>query len=119
MKSITSHNYPLNWGNLSLLPNNGIIQKTMPIIKSAKKKLKQDIARQKHNQVTKNNYKEAAKKAVNSHKNEDIRKAISLINKAAKNNIIHKNKASRLTSKLSKLVTKNLKKRKKVEKKSI
>lgn len=101
----------------------------MPIIKSAKKKLKQDIARQKHNQEVKNNYKEAAKKAVNSHKNEDIRKAISLINKAAKNNIIHKNKASRLTSKLSKLikpvpavkktVSKNLKKRKKVEKKSI
>ena len=54
----------------------------MPIIKSAKKKLKQD-------------------KAKKEPKANNLKKAYSLLDKAAKRKIIHKNKASRLKSQLA------------------
>ncbi len=75
----------------------------MPIIKSAIKKLRQDRKKEKHNQLFEDLMKDAVKKAVSSKKEADIKSAISLVGKAAKKNIIHRNKASRLTSRLSKL----------------
>lgn len=75
----------------------------MPIIKSAIKKLRQDKKRTKHNLFIEEQMKDSVKKAVSSKKGVDITKAISLVNKAAKRSIIHKNKASRITSRLSKL----------------
>lgn len=75
----------------------------MPIIKSAKKKLRKDIRLTAFNKSRKELVKTAIKKATQSKATADIRKAISLVNKLAKRNLIHKNKASRITSRLSKL----------------
>ncbi len=69
----------------------------MPITKSAIKKLRKDKKRTAHNQQIKRAIKEAIKKAKAKSTPENIRKAISLLSKAAKNKIIHKNKAARLT----------------------
>lgn len=94
----------------------------MPVIKSAEKKLRKDKKRTIHNRKIKEAVKKAIKQAKIKKTESIIRKAISLVNKASKKNIIHKNKASRLTSMLSKLIavkktSKNAKTKKEVEKK--
>jgi len=83
----------------------------MPIIKSAKKKLRQDVKRRQANKKYEASYKEAVKKAK---KNQDqskltglIKKAFSAIDKAIKKNVIHKNKGARLKSSISKLSKKS------------
>ncbi len=76
----------------------------MPIIRSAKKKLRQDIKRTRLNREVKDTLKQAIKEARTSGKPESTKKAISLLYKAAKKNIIHKNKAARLASRLAKKV---------------
>lgn len=76
----------------------------MPVIKSAKKKLRQDKKRTLQNRKLKEDLKDTLKKAQNSRKKEDIIAAFSLADKAAKKNIIHNNKASRIKSRLSKLI---------------
>ena len=75
----------------------------MPIIKSAKKKLRKDVRLTAFNKSRKELVKTAIKKASQSKTTADIRKAISLVNRLAKRNLIHKNKASRITSRLDKL----------------
>jgi len=75
----------------------------MPVIKSAKKKLRQDIKREKVNDLLRKTLKEAIKDAQKSKTAEKIRKAVVLTDKAAKKNLIHKNKAARIKSSLSKL----------------
>lgn len=79
----------------------------MPNIKSAKKKMRQDVKRTVKNDTYRKSIKDitktigktkAGKKA-----QEVVQKAYSIIDKAAKKNIIHKNKAARLKSKVSKL----------------
>ena len=79
----------------------------MPNIKSAKKKMRKDVKRTKHNTF----YREAIKKAMRllgkAEKDEkEARKTLSLIDKAAKRKVIHKNKASRLKSRVMKLGSK-------------
>ena len=76
----------------------------MPVIKSAKKKLRKDILREKRNDSVREALKKALKDVKKKANAESVRKAIKIANKAAKNNIIHKNKASRIQSRLSKLV---------------
>ncbi|MBI2028977.1 30S ribosomal protein S20 [Candidatus Gottesmanbacteria bacterium] len=76
----------------------------MPIIKSAIKKLRQDRKKTIVNNLFENRMKSAFKNAAKTGKEKDIKEAISLINKAAKKNIIHKNKAARLTSQIAKKV---------------
>ena len=78
----------------------------MPITKSAKKKLRKDRVRTRLNRAKKVYLKEAIKKARARRTKQYERDAISLIDKAAKTELIHKNKASRLKSKLSKLASK-------------
>jgi small subunit ribosomal protein S20 len=75
----------------------------MPVIKSAKKKLKQDRKREKLNNQVKLNYRNALKEAKKSKTSEKVRQAVKLVDKAAKKGIIHKNKAARIKSSLSKL----------------
>lgn len=75
----------------------------MPIIKSAIKKLRKDIKRYKVNRAKKDLAKNLIKKAEKSKTAENIKWAISAIDKAAKAHLIHKNKASRLKSKLARL----------------
>jgi len=75
----------------------------MPVIKSAKKKLRQDIKREKVNDILRKTLKEAIKGAQKSKTAEKIKKAVVLTDKAVKKNLIHKNKAARIKSSLSKL----------------
>ena len=78
----------------------------MPIIKSAKKKLRADKKRQSSNRKLVNILDSAIKKAKKLPSEKSVTDAISLADKAAKKKIIHKNKAARIKSKLSKLLTK-------------
>lgn len=77
--------------------------KTMPVIKSAIKKLRQDKKREKQNNILRDSVKTVVRLAKKSKSGKDISKAIATVDKAAKNNIIHKNKAARLKSTLSKI----------------
>jgi small subunit ribosomal protein S20 len=76
----------------------------MPVIKSAKKKLKQDIKREKVNNLLKTNYRNAVKEAQKGKTAEKIKKAVKLVDKSAQKGLIHKNKAARIKSSLSKLI---------------
>jgi len=78
----------------------------MPVIKSAKKKLRQDIKRELQNKSLKNLFKKMVKMAQKNPSEENIKKAVSVVDKMAQKNIIHKNKASRIKSTLSKLSAK-------------
>lgn len=78
----------------------------MPVTKSAKKKLRQDKKRTLENKKLKNFLKDAIKKARKNPAEKNIIQATKLIDKAAKKYIIHKNKAARLKSGLSKLASK-------------
>jgi small subunit ribosomal protein S20 len=80
----------------------------MPKIRSAKKALRQNLRRKKINLMKKEAYKEAIKnfkKLIAQNKLEEAQKTLSLVfkklDKAAKSNTIHKNKASRLKSRLN------------------
>ena len=66
----------------------------MPVTKSARKKLRKDKKRELRNKKLKNLLKKSIKEAK--------RETISLADKAAKKNIIHKNKAARIKSSLAK-----------------
>jgi len=74
----------------------------MPIIKSAKKKLRQDKKRQLDNKKIKNTYKSVLKAAKEKPTPKAIEQAFSAIDKAAKKGIIHENKAARLKASVSK-----------------
>ncbi len=75
---------------------------TMPIIKSAIKKLRKDKVRTLRNKVKKENLKALIKKVRANHTPENLQAVFSALDKAAKTNLIHKNKAGRLKSRLSK-----------------
>lgn len=82
----------------------------MPNLRSAKKKARKDVKRTRKNAI----HRAAIEKAVKLFQkmkgtalnNDKIKKTISLIDKAAKKKIIHKNKASRLKSRIMKLPNK-------------
>lgn len=75
----------------------------MPVIKSAKKKLRQDKKREKSNDLLRKNLAQAVKIAKKQKTSEKIRLAVKIADKASKKGVIHKNKASRIKSALSKL----------------
>ncbi len=74
----------------------------MPIIKSAKKKMRQDKKRTARNLVRKNNLKSLIKKARIEANPINLQAVFSALDKAVKVNLIHKNRSSRLKSRLSK-----------------
>lgn len=78
----------------------------MPIIKSAIKKLRKDKKRTVINRRKENVLRDTLKKARKTPNAKNIQEAESIIDKAAKNHLIHKNKAARLKSKLAKLLIK-------------
>lgn len=82
----------------------------MPVIKSAAKKLRKDKKRKSLNEKVRKSLKSIFKKALKSPTVSNISSATKIIDKAAKNKIIHKNKAARLKSKLSKFQGKKNKK---------
>lgn len=75
----------------------------MPVIKSAKKKLRQDKKRTLVNKALRIAFKDAVKDAQKSKTSKKIVIAVRLVDKAAKKKLIHKNKAARIKSSLSKL----------------
>ncbi len=82
----------------------------MPNIQSAKKKMRKDVTRTSNNA----RYLNAIEKAVKALfkfktgeiDTEKVKKTVSLIDKAAKRKVVHKNKAARLKSRISKLSSK-------------
>lgn len=80
----------------------------MPIIKSAKKKLRQDKKKQKVNArylvEIRKTFKQAKKAKGKKELSEIVRKSYAVIGKATKKKVIHKNKANRLKSRISKLL---------------
>ena len=82
----------------------------MPNIQSAKKKLKQDKIKTKRNLKYKHLIDRAIKAVKKEKDQQSIKKAYSIIDKAAKKRVIHKNKAARLKSRIGKLMKKNEKK---------
>jgi len=82
----------------------------MPNIKSAKKKMKQDITREARNKNYKSAIDDIMKKALKAKKgakkNEElVAKAYSVIDKAAKKNVIHDKKADRLKRGVTRLIS--------------
>jgi small subunit ribosomal protein S20 len=81
----------------------------MPIIKSAKKALRQSKRKQAKNLVYKTGVKKAKKviekKVLAKDKDgakADLKAFYKIVDKAAKKNVLHKNKAARLKSRLAK-----------------
>jgi len=77
----------------------------MPVLKHAKKKMRQDKKRTQQNKRVRTVYKTMLKKAREEKTLKAISAAFSSLDKAAKQNIIHKNKASRLKANLAKLLS--------------
>jgi small subunit ribosomal protein S20 len=85
----------------------------MPNTKSAIKAMRQSIKRRERNLKVKDAYKTAVKDVkkliTSAQKSESLvalKKTMSALDKAVKKNIIHKNKASRLKSRISKAIAK-------------
>ena len=74
----------------------------MPLIRSAIKKLRKDRKRTLVNKAKKEGLKSLIKKTRTNKNTENLRAVFSALDKAVKTNLIHKNKASRLKSRLSK-----------------
>jgi len=68
----------------------------MPVIKSAKKKMRQDQKRTDRNKRVQDSYKQAVKITAAKPTKQSIAKTYSAIDTAAKKHVIHKNKAARL-----------------------
>ncbi len=81
----------------------------MPILKSARKKLRKDAKRTVANKSLKTKFKKVLKETRINPTQESISHAFSTTDKAAKRNLIHKNKAARIKSALSKLLGKSSK----------
>ena len=77
----------------------------MPVTKTAKRALKVSRRKRNFNKELKTRLEIAIRLAERSQKEGDVIKAISLVDTCAKRKLIHKNKAARIKSKLSKLMT--------------
>lgn len=76
----------------------------MPITKSAIKKLRQDKKRTRVNRTVRQSVKDAIKAFRKNPKGEQLERVYEMLDRAAKKRVIHQNKASRLKSRLSKLI---------------
>jgi small subunit ribosomal protein S20 len=77
----------------------------MPVLRNAKKKLRQDKKRTIENRKVKNAVRTVIKKAKKDKTPETLSKAFSSVDKAVKKNILHKNKAAHVKSSLAKIVS--------------
>lgn len=76
----------------------------MPILKNAQKALRSSKKKAVFNKAVKSKMKTSLKKVNQEPTKENLKVAVSSIDKACKKNIFHKNKAARLKSQISKLV---------------
>ncbi len=79
----------------------------MPITSSAKKKMKRDVRKRALNATQRAAMKKSVKAARRNPNTDTLKVAQKSLDKAAKNNLMHKNKAARLKSRLSKLLKKS------------
>ncbi|PIS09310.1 30S ribosomal protein S20 [Candidatus Beckwithbacteria bacterium CG10_big_fil_rev_8_21_14_0_10_34_10] len=79
----------------------------MPITKSATKALKRDKRRTEVNKVNRTKYRSAIKEMRQKPSLTALKRVYSYLDRAVKKNLIHKNKASRLKSRLGKLIKKD------------
>ena len=78
----------------------------MPITKQAKKKLRHDRKTMKQNASVRTKLRTLIKAARKSPTAKTLSSVFGALDKAAKKNIIHKNKAARLKSRLARLLKK-------------
>lgn len=76
----------------------------MPIIKSAKKKMRQDVYRTERNKQTIKIMKQTVRVARLEPSAKNLTEAFAALDRSTKKSVIHKNKAARLKARLSKLV---------------
>ena len=76
----------------------------MPISASSKKSLRKSIKNRKANSFLKSKFRDLVKKFLSKPNLENMKEAQSMLDKAQKNGILHKNKVSRLKSQLSKKI---------------
>lgn len=76
----------------------------MPVTKTAKRALRSSKRKAEVNSILRTDMLAAMRVAKRDKKTSDVVKAMSLADRAAKNKIIHKNKANRIKSSLSKLL---------------
>lgn len=76
----------------------------MPVTKSAKKKLRQDKIRRARNKKIKTRLLRLIKSAKKQPSKKKVLEATKATDKAVKKHILHKNKAARIKSSLSKLL---------------
>ena len=89
----------------------------MPITKSVKKSLRASERKAEINRPLKSKARTMVKKMRTSPSEENLKAAYSALDKAVKKKIIHKGKASRLKSRLAKLLANTKEKTKKTGKK--
>jgi small subunit ribosomal protein S20 len=78
----------------------------VPKTKSAKKALRVSERRKKYNLQFKQKIKALIKEFKKETKKSNLKTVVSILDKAASKNVIHKNKAARLKSRLSRLTKK-------------
>jgi len=76
----------------------------MPVTKTAKRALRGSRAKEIFNKFTIGKLEVAVRQAKNTKSNAKVTQAISLADRAAKRKVIHKNKAARIKSQMSKLL---------------
>jgi ribosomal protein S20 len=75
----------------------------MPVTKTAKRAQRVSKRKSDINKKRISEFEIASRKAKKTLRAEDINKAISIADRLAKNNVIHKNKAARIKAQLSRL----------------
>lgn len=78
----------------------------MPVTKTAKRALRSSKRKETVNKKIVSQFEVAVRMAKKSKKEKDVLHAISLTDRAKKKNVIHRNKAARIKSSLSKLFSK-------------
>ncbi len=78
----------------------------MPVTEQAKRALRKDRRRTRINAKWRKAYKEAVKNMRQNPSKENLEKAQSVLDRSARRNVIHPNKAARLKSRLATLLTK-------------
>lgn len=78
----------------------------MPVTKTAKRALRGSKRKMQVNKLMTTRLEIAIRLAKKGKKEKDVLTAVSLVDRASKNHIIHKNKAARIKSSLSKLLPK-------------
>lgn len=90
----------------------------MPVTKTAKRALRSSKRKEKVNKIIKRDLEVALRVAKKKGTKKSVKEATSLIDRAAKKGIIHKNKAARIKSRLSKTLNVQKKKPKTTKDKS-